>query len=180
MSKRVKFIRHGEAYHNIGIITGIDPKLTLKGIADSKNIDLEDFVPELILVSPFTRTLQTATFAFESLINKIPWIALDSLRERNGGDECDIMKPVDTKINLYPYVDFDNISDISTHNTIGHIEQMRSIINRCKELIDFIKHREESNIVVVTHGGYLLTLCAVLKLEDKSLFVNCEIREVIL
>jgi len=42
----------------------------------------------LLVVSPMNRTLETAALCFPSLVHKIPWVALEALREQVGYNTC--------------------------------------------------------------------------------------------
>ncbi|KAM0800703.1 histidine phosphatase superfamily [Usnea florida] len=64
----IHIIRHGQALHNIE--RGYpyrDPPLTPAGFEGTKKIELPS-TPDLILISPMTRTIQTALNAFPSLL----------------------------------------------------------------------------------------------------------------
>ena len=45
--------------------------------------------PELLVVSPMTRTLQTASFSFPNLVDNCPWLAIEDIREASGFHPCD-------------------------------------------------------------------------------------------
>lgn len=96
-TKLIHFIRHAEGEHNVaGEANYInylkmdyqDAELSLHGEKQCRSLHnkiersyplLDDEV-DLLVVSPLLRTLQTASFVFPHLIQKVNWIALDCIR----------------------------------------------------------------------------------------------------
>ena len=91
-TKRVCFVRHGQGDHNASIKGWqlCDPPLNAKGEGQVKQLatelkpQLKQF--DLIVVSPLTRAMQTATGGFDGV--KCPWAVQPLLRERMGAP-CD-------------------------------------------------------------------------------------------
>lgn len=107
--KTIHFIRHAEGYHNEanhaygddtpctfsteGSWQYQDARLTDKGIGQcvkARETLLGDVKPQLIVVSPFTRTLQTAHIMFGG--KGYPFIVHNLCRERSGKFTCDKMR----------------------------------------------------------------------------------------
>lgn len=105
-TKTIHFIRHAEGQHNeanaaAGDDTPVtystpgswkyrDAYLTQKGVeqcVDVREHLLSGVNPQLIVVSPFTRTLQTAHIIFSG--KNIPFLVHDLCRERSGKFTCD-------------------------------------------------------------------------------------------
>jgi|TARA_B110000091_G_C13588842_1_gene379745 hypothetical protein len=153
LNKNIIGIRHGEALHNIvghkyGPIVYSqfeDTTLTANGMRQAVEADV--LQPELVLVSPLTRTLQTATLMFPG----VPMVALECLKEYPQHTEiCNRRSSVRILSLLFPRVDF---TDCATEqqkwpNKHPHIDDK----NR---LCDYLKTRDEDNITIVTHSSWL-------------------------
>ena len=97
MKKTIYFIRHGTALHNINyetmgesaFTTTRDTPLVEKGIGDAKLLNStwknKDKI-ELILVSPLTRTLETANIIFDNYPAPIKKIGIIAYQGDYGGD----------------------------------------------------------------------------------------------
>ena len=119
--KKVWCIRHGTALHNelywyIGTRAFSefkDTNLTAKGHEESIHLGktwdkIKDI--DLVLVSPLTRTLQTATNIFKE--QNVRMVAIDELMEHPQCFEvCNQRLDKKILINQYPHVDFSKISD---------------------------------------------------------------------
>ena len=109
-TKTIHFIRHAEGQHNQansaagddtpvtystpGAWKYMDAYLTERGIqqcTDARKTLLNGINPQLVVVSPFTRTLQTAHIMFSG--NNIPFLVHDLARERSGKFTCDKRRP---------------------------------------------------------------------------------------
>jgi broad specificity phosphatase PhoE len=149
MTKLLYCIRHGTALHNINF-----NKMGRKAYTEFTDTPLVDFGKleavllgsswrdignvELILVSPLTRTLDTAKLIFQD--HKIPIIALDFLMEHPQAEEiCNLRANKEELSIRYPNVDF-------------------SIVQLNKRIEDFksyVKNRSEKKIAVVSHSSFL-------------------------
>ena len=124
MTKLLYCIRHGTALHNVNF-----SKMGRKAYTEFKDTPLIDLGKleavllgttwkdidkvELILVSPLTRTLDTAKFIFQH--HKAPIIALDYLMEHPQAEEICNLRANKEELSLrYPNVDFSNLSDNSS------------------------------------------------------------------
>ena len=169
MSKKVFFIRHGYALHNklfweIGAKAYSeyrDTPLLHEGYIQAdeckKNYkkDLEDI--ELVLVSPLTRTLQTAVSIFgESTFFRSKIRALDCLMEypQGGSELCNKRKTREILQSNYPTVEFTYIPDGKV-NWSEKAETIYELQDRIEEMLEFIKNRPETNIAVVSHSSFL-------------------------
>ena len=117
--------------------------------------ELEDI--ELVLVSPLTRTLQTAVSIFgESTFFRTKIRALDCLMEypQGGPELCNKRKEVEILKRNYPTVEFTYIKDgeVKWNRNKETIEQLE---DRIEEMLRFIKNRPESKIAVVSHSSFL-------------------------
>jgi len=203
-SKVIHFIRHGRGTHNDqaelkggcdcrkgGVscaykdIALLDARLTEEGIRQAEELKLlcKDLNEELIVVSPLSRALTTATVAFSSSKAKI--IAHESLREQHGVHVCDKRRSVTELRADFPRVDFsllESEEDLLFH--VSNRETRVAMVERGIQLLEWIRTRPEKNIVVVGHSSWLLTLFnAVLTCEDQRSalwFSTGELRTVVI
>ena len=161
-------IRHGESTHNIlfqkmGMKTFFDKNyydtnLTMNGI--NQSIDLgkvwdNKHNMDFVIVSPLSRTLQTAMNIFKD--TNVKMIALESVREYpNTLHTCNKRKDIDTLKNLFPRVDFSNITDNIDPSWNDHTgETINNLLNRINSLYDFIESNDCKNIALVGHNSYI-------------------------
>ena len=179
-TKTIHFIRHAEGTHNEAnhaygddtpcIFTTpnawnyMDAKLTDKGISQcvikSKEVK---FHPDVIIVSPFTRTLQTAHVMFGG--QNVPFIVHDLCRERWGKFTCDKRRSKNDIIsdftsiyaNTNDHIDFTSFAYASEEDTDW--TEMREpdgdVTSRGIEMMQWLATRPEKEIAVVTHSSWL-------------------------
>lgn len=179
-------MRHGQGYHNVAgefddsqyLWEDLeDAHLTPEGERQCEDLRMktEKFLSntELVITSPLNRAIQTALHSFPFLLNNVPWIALDQVREQTGQHPCDRRRPISEKQGLYPMVDFQYVRD--DHDELYRKytncrEPLESVIDRCRQFLSWLPHRSESEIIVVAHGIFIETLVHdVLKLPHGSL-----------
>ena len=163
--RKVFLIRHGEALHNINFkIFGkdtyfdkknLDAPLTNTGISQAKTLGntwLYKNNIDLILVSPLTRTLQTATNIFPE--NNIPMIALDSIKEYPQGKHTpNIRKNKNDLKELWKNIDFDLIE--KNDRFIGKKETEEQLNNRVQNVKNYIISINKKNIAIVSHSTFI-------------------------
>jgi broad specificity phosphatase PhoE len=166
MIKNLYLIRHGhslhnELFHKIGVKAFrmpdcIDSPLTNEGHLQS--IELGNTWPkkreiDLVLVSPLTRTLDTAMNIFGD--TNIPMISEEFLREYPiGEDTCNQRSSLTHLKNKYPRVDFHLISDGDTLWTSEYREKIDELEQRLDEMVKYLQNRKEKNIAIVGHSSY--------------------------
>lgn len=165
MSKNLYLIRHGHSLHNelfnkIGVeafrsALTIDSPLTNEGHLQSielGNTWQKKNEIELILISPLTRTLETAMNIFGD--TNIPMISQEFLREYPiGEDTCNKRSSLGPLKYKYPKIEFNLDCDIDTlwtnkRETIDELEQ------RLDKMIQYLKERKEKNIAIVGHSSF--------------------------
>ena len=168
MNKQIIFIRHGYALHNdlfwkLGnkaYSDYVDTPLLNKGFSQAyhcremflKEINQLGRKPDIVLVSPLTRTLQTAMCIFSDDI-KIK--ALDCLVEypQGGFEKCNIRKCKKLLKTIYTNIDFTEIDQnllwSSEEETIDELN------GRISKLWNYIGTRKEKLIAVVSHSSYI-------------------------
>uniref|UniRef100_A0A7S0M519 Phosphoglycerate mutase-like protein n=1 Tax=Cryptomonas curvata TaxID=233186 RepID=A0A7S0M519_9CRYP len=178
--KRVWFIRHAEAQHNVaerehelGSLvllqensgwTYWDAGLTVAGQAQCGRLRREiEALPhpldlELVVVSPLTRTLQTAMRTVPPSLHDVPFVATELCRERVTSCPADSRRPVSVLKKEFPAVDF---SEVRTDEDLM-FECMKEDSDACKQrgikFLQWLAKRPETRIAVVTHSGFLKRL----------------------
>jgi broad specificity phosphatase PhoE len=182
-TKTIHFIRHAEGYHNevnrqYGDDTPVtyttpnawdyqDAKLTKTGIDQCVHVRktmIHGMIhPELIVVSPFTRTLQTAHIMFSC--QRIPFLVHDLCGERRGKYTCDKRRTKTEIINelqpLYTYtneiINFTTYAYDTENDELWNVEREldTNVTQRCIRMMQWLGSRPEKDIAVVTHSSWL-------------------------
>jgi len=154
-TKRVLFVRHGRGAHNRTIKNWgmVDPELDEvgEGQVAELNQKLAPYLSEvqLVVTSPLTRAMQTATGGFEG--SKAPFMLLPLLRERLGAP-CDTGRTKAELERCFPEIagweGFHDMPEVwwSTATEFDLLER----VERVKA---WISQRPEQVIAVVGHGG---------------------------
>ncbi|KAF5538961.1 phosphoglycerate mutase [Fusarium mexicanum] len=133
-SPLIHIVRHGQSLHNVDHgYSHRDPPLTDQGHETTKQIQIPA-IPDLIAISPMTRTIQTAMNAFPSIAGPAP----------NG-----------TKAK-FPYLNFSECPqewDHPPHSIEAATIRAEKVRRRLKELSKVYK-----NIVLITHRGFIAFL----------------------
>jgi broad specificity phosphatase PhoE len=181
-TKTIHFIRHAEGNHNQankeygddtpciystdGAWKHQDARLTEKGIrqcVEARETLLNNVNPELIVVSPFTRTLQTAHIMFAG--KGYPFLVHHLCQERWGRYTCDKKRSkteiVNDMLPIYAAtddkIDFDSFGFISEHDELWtkKREPDDDCTGRGIAMMQWLASRPENNIAVVTHSSWL-------------------------
>ena len=190
-TKIVHFQRHGQGYHNLiySILSDanaplpdvylndvksnpflrseiVDSPLTELGREQCRSQkDLASRLsPEVIIVSPLCRAINTALITFGTFRGRVPFIAHDGCREELGLLKCNKRKCLSETILDYPDVDFSLVAAsgqdednlwIPEHRECPR-EQSRRIYSF---LVEFIRNRPEREMAVVGHSAWLFSMC---------------------
>jgi len=166
MIKNLYLIRHGHSLHNelfykIGvkafrIPATIDAPLTNEGHLQSielGNTWQKKSEIELVLVSPLTRTLETAMNIFGD--TDIPMVSEEFIREYPiGEDTCNKRSSLTLLKNKYPRIYFNLISDQDTLWTSEYRETIDELEQRLDKMVKYLQNRKEKNIAIVGHSSY--------------------------
>ena len=211
ITKIIHFQRHGQGYHNLlgeilrdaGVTPDIDskdPKINpwiRKEIVDSPLTELGKeqchdrrpeaalLTPQLVVVSPLLRAIQTAKITFGDHDNRsdIPWVAHEGCREELGVLVCNQRRPLSQIQADYPELQFHG--DISEEDTLWDPHQRENGASKSDRiyqfLVDFVAQRPEQELAVVGHSAWLFHMCnAVVDCgEDTDLtswFLTSEVR----
>ena len=191
ITKIIHFQRHGQGYHNLlGDVvrsTGNDididdpnptsnpfvkpeiqdSPLTFQGRSEAaaNRHHASMLTPQVIIVSPLQRAIQTAQLSFaDHIIHKnVPFIAHEGCREQLGLLTCNKALPLSQIKEDYPLVDFSLITygdEDTMWNQYAHREKPIDEANRAYDfLTQFIMNRPESDIAVVCHSAWLFSVC---------------------
>jgi broad specificity phosphatase PhoE len=155
----VHIIRHGEAVHNVDRgYPHCDPPLTEVGIRATKELVMST-VPDLIIISPMTRTIQTAINMFPDLLDDgrsaIPVQIWPDLREANDA-LCNKGLSREEMQTRFPQFDFSKcheIWDFPPHTIADATERAVRVRQRLRHLSTTFR-----NIALVTHRGIIAYL----------------------
>ena len=165
--KRIWIIRHGQAVHNIQRGYPFpDPPLTKRGYQEASSITI-DFTPDLIVVSPMRRTIETAFTAFGTTVDAneaLPIEVWPDLREAHDAI-CNHGSPITVLQMEYPHLDFSECNSERTYETHTHADAEK----RAERVRRRLKEHSAQKIVVVTHRGFIAHLV------ESHKFVNCEV-----
>jgi broad specificity phosphatase PhoE len=154
-------LRHGQSEFNLHFSTTrrdpgiIDPRLTPLGHTQAQEAagQLADQGIERIIVSPYTRTLQTARPVIEAL--GVP-VTIDPIVRERYAFACDIGTPRPELQRGWPEHDFGLIDDIwwpaeeePEHAIVGRAARFRAGLAR---------RHDWANTLVISHWGFILSL----------------------
>jgi len=206
--------RHGQGFHNVmgDVYRSFDKKIdfdskdekqnpfVMRELLDSpltdigkrqcaeRREDVENLNPEVILVSPLLRTIQTAYITFrDHIVNKkIELIANEGCREELGLLACNERRPLSVIREEFPDLNVDEYmkgmeEDVYfqqyPHRRETILEQSDRIY---KFLTEVVQNREEKDVAVVGHSTWLFFMMhSVLSCEDddlKAWFLTSEVR----
>ncbi|KAL8128774.1 hypothetical protein V2J09_017929 [Rumex salicifolius] len=228
--KTIYLVRHAQGFHNVAgekdhelymSYDYIDATLTPLGWEQVDNLRKHVHASgifkkiELVIVSPLTRTMQTAVGVFGGegysigmdatplmvenawdsgrpaipSLNCPPFLAVEQCREHLGVHPCDKRRSVRENKPVFPAIDFSLIeSDDDTLWKEDVRETDPEIAARGMKFMEWLWTREEKEIAIVSHSGFLYqTLSAFgndchssVKSEICTHFANCELRSLVL
>ncbi|KAF2490627.1 phosphoglycerate mutase-like protein [Lophium mytilinum] len=167
----IHIIRHGQAIHNVDREYPYhDPPLTELGHSTTKEIKTP-VVPDLIIISPMTRTIQTAINAFPALFGQAPFpVDVHIWPELRETHDAPCNKGLSRGEIMRKFPDFDFAGcpeewDHPPHTLESALERAEVVRKRLKDL-----STEYLSIAVVTHR------CFISYLVKGTRFPNCESR----
>ena len=188
MNKILHCIRHGEALHNVlykqvgelAYVNHRDTTLTMAGIQQAKHLGYtwkEKKDIELIVVSPLTRTLETASHIFKD--SKIPIMAIDDLKEfPQSYQKCNHRRCIEKLSEEFKNINFSEIKENNDiywkDNPDTKIEEIEKLHSRIEYFKDWVSKRKEKNIAVVGHSSYLNMMLNGFIDDETSELKHCE------
>jgi broad specificity phosphatase PhoE len=186
--KVVHFVRHGQGFHNLmadmfkarGVEWEqythtkenpyvlpelVDAPLTEKGrqqaYALQPTVQSLQPQPELVVLSPQCRALQTGVMVFAHLVANasIPFMAHEMVREENGVHVCDMRRPTSKQAEEFPMVNFgllETQEDVMFRN--DRRETKLEVGLRIYKFFEWLSERPESHVAVASHSGWLFTM----------------------
>ncbi|KAK7907881.1 phosphoglycerate mutase protein [Apiospora marii] len=158
MAPHVILIRHGEATHRVLQCEYLEKDLRSR----------YDFKKDstLIIVSPAKRTLQTYHHGLKWLSDEgVPvllraewqfreWFMLTEKQETTG-NPCDICTEVAVIEKEWPSLDFSQLDPVYPAKTGLYFPSEDALQKRARFAREWLFHRPEKHIVIVTHSGFL-------------------------
>ncbi|KAJ3286658.1 hypothetical protein HK104_008926 [Borealophlyctis nickersoniae] len=182
--KTIFLVRHAQAEHNRTLDYSIpDPALSPLGETQAANTISPQLPPQpkpdVIITSPFRRTLQTSLLAFGS--TDIPIIA-HPLFQECASKPCDTGSPLPDLLALFPTdrVEWEavrQLGDAWHHKTNMFASDDQSLKARAAAARDYLADRPEQTIAVVTHGAFLQYLLQMIRPFDNAEVVRCDLDE---
>lgn len=177
MSRDIILIRHGQSTFNaIHAETGLDPmhfdaRLTELGRAQVEEARkrLSHVDPELVVMSPLTRAIETALGIFGD--RKTEFLVTDLHREYLESS-CDVGRAPRYLAEEFPHLDFASLDDHWWHdgplNERGiPVEPHEMLVSRIDAFRQWLAERPERSIAVIGHGTFFFHLTG-------KKFRNCE------
>lgn len=155
-------LRHGQSYFNLhfgarGVDPGIeDPELTPLGRSQAAHaaLRLADVPLTRIIVSPYTRALQTAQPFLER--RALPVTIMHEVRER-AAFVCDVGSPPDILAQRFPQHAFGHLPRRWWH---PGVETQEETAARADAFRAMMAAREDSaSLLLVSHWAFILALC---------------------
>jgi glucosyl-3-phosphoglycerate phosphatase len=157
-------LRHGQSFFNLhfndtGVDPGIeDPELTPLGVeqAQAAAVQLADAALTRIIISPYTRALQTAQPILA--IHKVPVEIMQEVREQ-AAFACDIGSPPDVLANRFPHHDFAHLPPRWWPHGIETSEETSQRANAFRALM--ATGDGGATTLLVSHWAFILALTGV-------------------
>jgi len=189
--KTVYFIRHGQGFHNFcadmfsadgkeweqfvrsptnpyTMSEVLDAPLTEKGRLQAHQLNSvtsawpAEKQPELVVLSPNCRALQTGLIVFGHLLSKesnVKFVAHEMVRETHGVHLCDKRRSVTRAKVEFSNVDFSLITD--DEDMLFEDDRRESkmeIGSRVYKFFEWLHTKEENIIAVASHSGWLMSV----------------------
>jgi broad specificity phosphatase PhoE len=166
-------LRHGQAAHNVraeaarkagcdfdtflhlmALDDAYDAPLTTLGTIEAKDAAkrADNYLaqPQIVLVSPLSRALHTATIAFpRHTLARAAFVCDERLRERNGKLLNAKRRPKSELERAFPTCDFSALADESDTQWTPELESLEACAARGREVLDHVWERAESEIAIV-------------------------------
>ncbi len=177
----IYLIRHAQSEFNAAFRSGLpDPMIfdaqlselgreqALKARAHIANLDIEK-----LIVSPLTRTLQTAEIMFQK---KLP-TQVNSLVREQLSHSGDVGTSPAQLSRDWAHLDFEHLGDpwwhVGQNNHLGFcVEPLELLEKRAEEFVGFAKQMKLHSTAIVTHGNFIRVLsgiqpenCQIIKLD---------------
>jgi broad specificity phosphatase PhoE len=157
-------LRHGQSYFNLHfnatrVDPGIeDPELTPLGLeqAAAAAAQLSARAVTHIIISPYTRALQTAEPVLA--IHKVPVVIMQEVREQ-AAFTCDIGSPPDVLANRFPHHDFSHLPTRWWHEGAETAEQTSARADAFRARMAV--RGDSTTTLLVSHWAFILALTGI-------------------
>ncbi|KAH8895622.1 phosphoglycerate mutase-like protein [Thozetella sp. PMI_491] len=163
MTPTLHLIRHAQGFHNLSAANHSIPDALLTEYGKQQCQSLHDSFPaapsiDLIVASPLKRTIYTALLSFKSIIEKknLVVLAVPDLQEVSDmpSDTGSELAELETEFAGQP-VDFSLLYPGWNRKEGRGAPWAGPMKVRAQKAREWLRDREETNIAVVTHGGFL-------------------------
>ena len=179
----IYFIRHAQsAFNAVYDPNKPDPMIfdaPITALGETQAQQARDEVKQLdlinVIVSPFTRTLQTAQIIFG---NRLPFQINSEVREQLC-NSCDVGSLPEELARNYPHLNFDHLDDCwwhegeKDHRGIS-VEPEEILLERANKFADFLKREAIHSTAIVSHGNFIRAMtgikpnnCEVIKFDPR-------------
>jgi broad specificity phosphatase PhoE len=114
--------------------------------------------PEIVLVSPLSRTIQTALIAFAGAASPVSLVCEELVRERNGAHPCDRRRPTAELRRDFPSVDFSPLRAEADDTWTPAREPWEGTVGRATAFLHKLAALPQSTVACVTHNDFLQAL----------------------
>ncbi|KAK7941122.1 uncharacterized protein PG986_013509 [Apiospora aurea] len=147
MAPHVVMIRHGEATHRV-----LQCEYLEKDLRSRYSFEKES---TLIVVSPAKRTLQTYHHGLKWLSDEGVPVLLRAEWQETTGNPCDVCTEVAVIEKEWPSLDFAQLDPVYPAKTGLYFPSEEALQKRARFAREWLFHRPETHIVIVTHSGFL-------------------------
>ena len=141
-----------------------DALITELGETQAKRarLDIEKCNIKNVIVSPFTRTLQTAQLIFG---NKLPFQINAEVREQLV-NSCDVGSPPHKLAKDFPHLNFNHLDECWWHEGEKDcrgisVEPQEVLMERANRFVDYMKREGIQSTAIVSHGNFIRAVTGV-------------------
>ena len=141
-----------------------DAPLTELGETQARKVrnEVERLDIKYLIVSPFTRTLQTAQLIFE---DRLPFQINAAVREQLV-NSCDVGTPPNKLTKKFPHLSFDHLDECwwhdgeKDHRGIS-VEPEEVLTERANKFAEYLKRENIHSTAIVSHGNFIRALTGI-------------------
>lgn len=138
-------------------ITPLGESQALRAEAEIRDLDISN-----VIVSPFTRTIQTAHIIFGEQFS----FQINAMVREQLCNSCDVGSPPNMLANAYPHLEFDHLDECWWHNGEKDlrgisVEPDNVLQDRANKFADFLRHQNIQSTAIVSHGNFIRALTGI-------------------
>ena len=142
----------------------LDAPITELGETQAKQVrtEVEKLNIKNVIVSPFTRTLQTAQLIFE---NRLPFQINAAVREQLV-NSCDVGSSPHKLAEDFPHLNFNHLDECWWHEGEKDyrgisVEPEEVLMERANRFVDYMKREGIQSTAIVSHGNFIRAVTGV-------------------